>query len=122
MGSGHTREAPAYPPSQALPGSLLSSQVWVAPLALRGLQSRVSDSAMIDKPEPRRFPPPWIAGLVAGEQLGCRASAGLLLEIDVGKRLPTGVADDEAGVRLFSDPRRREAAGSVTRPNNALRS
>ena len=61
MGSGHTREAPAYPPSQALPGSLLSSQVCVAPLALRGLQSRVSDSAMIDKPEPRRFPPPWIA-------------------------------------------------------------
>ena len=43
-----------------LPGSL-SSQVCVAPLALRGLQSRVSDSAMIDKPEPRRFPPPWIA-------------------------------------------------------------
>ena len=61
MGSGHTREAPAYPPSQALPGSLLSSQVCVAPLALRGWQSRVSDSAMIDKPEPRRFPPPWIA-------------------------------------------------------------
>ena len=39
---------------------------------------------------------------VAGEQLGCRASAGLLLEIDVGKRLPTGVADDEAGVRQGS--------------------
>jgi len=30
-------------------------------LPLRGLQSRVSDSAMIDKPEPRRFPSPWIA-------------------------------------------------------------
>jgi hypothetical protein len=29
-------------------------------LALRGLQSLVSDSAMIDKPE-RRFPPPRIA-------------------------------------------------------------
>ena len=28
-------------------------------MALRGLQSRVSDSAMIDKPQPRRFPPPW---------------------------------------------------------------
>ena len=28
---------------------------------MRGLQSRVSDSAMIDKPEPRRFQPPWIA-------------------------------------------------------------
>jgi hypothetical protein len=52
---------PGIPSQQALPGSLLSSQVWVAPLALRGLQSRVSDSAMIDKPEPRRFPPPWIA-------------------------------------------------------------
>src|SRR4029077_18403337 len=41
-----------------LPKSL-SSQVCVAPFALHGLQSRVSDSAMIDKPEPRRFPPPW---------------------------------------------------------------
>jgi hypothetical protein len=40
-------------------GVSLSSQVCVALLALRGLQSRVSDSAMIDKPEPRRFPPPW---------------------------------------------------------------
>jgi hypothetical protein len=30
-------------------------------LALRGLQSRGSDNAMIAsaKPEPRRFPPPW---------------------------------------------------------------
>jgi hypothetical protein len=33
----------------------------VTALALRGFQSRVSNSAMIDKPEPRRFPPPWIA-------------------------------------------------------------
>jgi hypothetical protein len=40
-------------------GLSLSSQVCVAPLALRGLQSRVSDSAMIDKPEPRRFTPPF---------------------------------------------------------------
>jgi len=32
-----------------------------APSALRGLQSPVSDSAMIDKPEPGRFPPPWSA-------------------------------------------------------------
>jgi hypothetical protein len=44
--------------SQALPGSL-SSKVCVAPLALRGLPERVSNSAMIDKPEARRFPPPW---------------------------------------------------------------
>jgi hypothetical protein len=28
-------------------------------LALRGSQSRVSVSAMTDKPEARRFPPPW---------------------------------------------------------------
>src|SRR4029077_2921287 len=48
--------------------------------------------------------------LVAGEQLGCRASARLLLEIDVGNRLPVGVADDEAGVGLLDGPGRREAA------------
>jgi hypothetical protein len=39
----------------------------------------------------------------------------LLLEIDVGERLPVGVADDEAppmqlGVGLVEGPRRREAA------------
>ena len=56
--SGYAQEASAIRPSQALPGSL-SSQVCVAPFALHGLQSRVSDSAMIDKPEPPRFPPPW---------------------------------------------------------------
>ena len=43
--------------------------------------------------------------LVAGEQLGRRTSFRLLLEIEVGERLPVGVADDEAGVRLFGDPR-----------------
>jgi hypothetical protein len=50
-------------------------------------------------------------GLVAGEQLGRRSTTRLLLEIHVGERLPVGVADDETGVRLFGDPRRREAAG-----------
>ena len=39
-----------------------------------------------------------------------RACSRLLIEIDVGERLPVGVADDEAGVRLFGGPRRREAA------------
>jgi hypothetical protein len=34
----------------------------------------------------------------------------LLLEIDVGERLPVGVADDEAGVGLLDGPGRREAA------------
>ena len=37
-------------------------------------------------------------GLVAGEEVCRRATAGLLLEIDVGERLPVGVADDEASV------------------------
>jgi hypothetical protein len=32
------------------------------------------------------------------------------IEIDVGERLPVGVADDETGVCLFGDPGRREAA------------
>jgi hypothetical protein len=44
-------------PSQAAAGvSLLSSGLSVAPFGLAGLQSRVSDNAMIAKPEPRRFP------------------------------------------------------------------
>ena len=41
-----------------LPGSL-SPQVCVAPWPCAACNSPVSDSAMIDKPEPRRFPPPW---------------------------------------------------------------
>jgi hypothetical protein len=53
---------------------------------------------------------------VAGEQLGRRTSSRLLLlEIEVGQRLPVGVADDEAppiqlGVGLVDGRRRREAA------------
>ena len=37
---------------------------------------------------------------VAGERPGRRSTARLLLEIDVGERLPVGVAKDEAGVRF----------------------
>jgi hypothetical protein len=55
-----------FSPSQALPGPLLSYQVCVRTQNRgrlrrneRGLRLRVSDSAMIDKPERRRFPPPW---------------------------------------------------------------
>ncbi len=40
-------------------------------------------------------------GLVAGEQLGRRPPAPLVLAVDVGQRLPVAVADDEAGVGLF---------------------
>jgi hypothetical protein len=39
----------------------------------------------------------------------------LLLEIDVGQRLPVGVADDEAGGILLDGPGRREAAGGHKR-------
>jgi hypothetical protein len=39
-------------------------------------------------------------GLVAGEELGRRAPSRLPLEVDVGERLPVGVADDEAGLLL----------------------
>ena len=40
---------------------------------------------------------------VAGEQLGRRAPPRLLLEIDVGERLPVVIADDEAGLLLLED-------------------
>jgi hypothetical protein len=43
--------------------------------------------------------------LVAGEQLGCGLPARLILEIDVGERLPVGVADDEAGVCFLTGKR-----------------
>ena len=49
-------------------------------------------------------------GLVAGEEMRRRAPAPLLLEIDVGERLPVGVADDEAGVGFLDGPGRREVA------------
>jgi hypothetical protein len=39
-----------------------------------------------------------VRSLVAGEEMRRRASSELVFEIDVGERLPVGIADDEAGV------------------------
>jgi len=50
------------------------------------------------------------ARLVAGEQLGRRASPRLVLEVDVGKLLAVVVAHHKAGGLFFDGPRRREAA------------
>ena len=55
----------------------------------------------------RRDPP----RLVAGEQLGRRSTPRLVLEINIGKRLPAVVADNKAGGLFLDSPRRREAAG-----------
>jgi hypothetical protein len=49
--------------------------------------------------------------VVAGEQLGRRAAARLVLAIDVGERLPVGVADDEAGVSSTDQGGREAASG-----------
>ena len=38
-------------------------------------------------------------------------------EVDVGERLPVGVADDEAGVGFLGGPRRREF-GATSSPNS----
>jgi hypothetical protein len=65
--------------------------------------------------EVRRHPP----GLVAGEEVRRRATAGLVLEVDVGERLPVGIADDEAGVGFLSGPGRREAACGCSRSDCA---
>jgi hypothetical protein len=44
------------------------------------------------------------------EQVASRAAAGLVLIVDVGESLSTGVADDEAFVALVDLPRWRELA------------
>jgi hypothetical protein len=54
------------------------------------------------------------AGLLARQQIGRRAAAGVALEIRTlkGERLAVVVLDDEAGgVCLLNVPRRRETAG-----------
>ena len=58
--------------------------------------------------EVRRHPP----GLVAGQLLGRRSPTRLVLEIDVGERLPVGVPDDKAPpIQLGVGPRRRTRGG-----------
>jgi hypothetical protein len=51
--------------------------------------------------------------LVTGEEVRGRAPSRLLLEVDVGERLPVGVADNEADVGLLDGPGRRKAAPST---------
>jgi hypothetical protein len=48
-------------------------------------------------------------GLVASHQSRRRSPSRLLLEIDVGERLPLVIADDEAGVGLLDGLERRLA-------------
>ena len=49
--------------------------------------------------------------LIACKQIGRRAPVGLVLEIDVGKRLPVAVLHNEAGVvGLLDRPWRRDPA------------
>jgi hypothetical protein len=55
-----------------------------------------------------RDPPRFIAR----KQISGAAPTGLLLEINVGKRLPIEVAHDKARVGFFSSPRRRKAERS----------
>ena len=56
---------------------------------------------------------------VAGEQLGRRAPPRLLLEIDVGERLPVVIADDEAGLLLLSPVCHKLAPEQTTAPGGS---
>ena len=52
------------------------------------------------------------AAACAGKQLGRRAASRLLLEIDVGERLPISIKDDKAPpIQLRVGPRRRTRGG-----------
>jgi hypothetical protein len=59
-----------------------------------------------DWPEKAKKRNSWIKGEAPS------FTAWLLLEIDVGERLPAGVADDETGVRLLDGPGRGKRRGS----------
>ena len=48
-------------------------------------------------------------------------SSRLLLDVDVGQRVPVVIADDETGIGLFGGPRRREAAGRHALSSTPLR-
>jgi hypothetical protein len=47
--------------------------------------------------------------IVACEQIGSRAAAGLILNVDVGERLTGVIPHDEAGISFFGGPRRTVA-------------
>jgi hypothetical protein len=67
MGPGHTREAPAYPPSQALPGSLLHS-VCVAPRAAAACAVAHKSAVLrLDKPKTFSWPRKAWEGIMADE-------------------------------------------------------
>jgi hypothetical protein len=55
----------------------------------------------------RRDPP----RLILTEQLGCRSSPRLVLEINIGELLSVVIADDKTGGLFLDRPRRRKAAG-----------
>ena len=48
--------------------------------------------------------------LILAEQLGCRAAARLILEIDIRQLLPGAVRHDEGRTNVLDSPGRREAA------------
>jgi hypothetical protein len=90
----------------------MSRGVRIFPVGRRGAR-------LVERQPAVRFPGPLIcrsrlptrASAHATAAPGRRPPARLLLEVHVGARLPVGVADDEAGVRLLDGPGRREAAG-----------
>jgi hypothetical protein len=60
---------------------LPEAAILVGVTALRGLQSRVSDSAMIDKPEPCCFPPPYGWFTKGFDTLDLKEAKALLAEL-----------------------------------------
>jgi hypothetical protein len=54
---------------------------------------------------------------IFGEQLCCRSSPRLFLEINIGERLAVAVTHDETGVQFFDRPGRRLAAVLTNLPN-----
>jgi hypothetical protein len=79
------------PRQPSLPSRAVGSPRPAHPVGHRSLMSVAIAHAALDTAKRcwRRC-----AGRVAGEQLGRRPASGLILEVDVGQRLPVGIADD----------------------------
>ncbi len=68
-----------------------------------------------------KFMPDNAGDLVAGQQVGRRLPPRILLEVDVGRRLPADIADYEAGVGSLDRPGPQERQDGTSKSEGSER-